>query len=191
MRADAQRNRDRIVAAAAVLFAEHGPSACLEEIAHRAGVSVTTIYRRFPGRTHLAIAVLEHNFLSYADAVERTLGERRAGYAFDNLIVELASLQTSEPTLRLLLKTGLDQTPLIEQCSTAILQNFGAVIARAQRENALRPDLSVTDVLTSLLASALVLEATRNLAPQVWRRYVALVVDGFHADPVRQLIPPT
>ena len=191
LRADALRNRDRIVNAAARLFAEQGPSASLEDIAHCAGVSLATLYRRFPTRADLEIAVLEHNLLSHVDAVERALRKRRAGDAFDKLIFELASLQTSERTLRLLLKTGLAQTPLIEQRTTAILQNLGKLIAKAQREDALRPDLCVTDVLVTLLANAFLLEATRDTAPQVWRRYVALVVNGFHANHYRPLPPPT
>lgn len=191
LRADALRNRERIVKAAARIFAERGPSASLEDIAHCAGVGLATLYRRFPTRGDLEIAVLEHNLLSHVDAVERALRKRRAGDAFDNLIIELASLQTSERTLRLLLKTGLAQTPLIEQRTAAILQNLEKLIAKAQREDALRPDLCVTDVLVTLLANAFLLEATRDAAPQVWRRYVALVVNGFHANHDRPLPPPT
>src|SRR6478735_3090144 len=56
LRADAERNRERIVSAAARLFAEQGLSVPLEDVARAAGVGVATLYRRFPTRTDLAIA---------------------------------------------------------------------------------------------------------------------------------------
>jgi len=57
LRADARRNRDRLIEAAAPAFAEHGTAASLEEIARRAGVGIGTLYRHFPTREHLVEVV--------------------------------------------------------------------------------------------------------------------------------------
>ena len=57
MRADAVRNREKVLTAAAATFAQHGPDASLEEIAHRAGVGIGTVYRHFPDRQSLMVAL--------------------------------------------------------------------------------------------------------------------------------------
>ncbi|MCB0947563.1 MAG: helix-turn-helix transcriptional regulator, partial [Mycobacterium sp.] len=67
LRADAERNRERIVVAASRLFAEQGLSVPLEDVARAAGVGVATLYRRFPNGTGLAIAAFKRNMSSYID----------------------------------------------------------------------------------------------------------------------------
>ena len=65
------------------------------------------------------------------------------------------------------------------------------MIARAQQAGALRPDIGVGDVVVLLLANAGVLEATREHAPQAWRRFAALMVDAMRAGTHEPLPPPT
>ena len=65
------------------------------------------------------------------------------------------------------------------------------MIAHAQQAGALRPDIGVGDVVVLLLANAGVLEATREHAPQAWRRFAALMVDAMRAGTHEPLPPPT
>ncbi|WP_325096551.1 TetR/AcrR family transcriptional regulator [Mycolicibacterium vinylchloridicum] len=191
LRADAERNRERIVTAAARLFAEQGLSVPLEDVARAAGVGVATLYRRFPTRTDLAIAAFERNMTSYEDAVDKALGNPVAWDGFRDLVYEVCELQASDPGLRALLTTAFPASSVIEQRATEAIDKLGRVIVRAQQDGTLRPDIGVGDIVVMLLADAGVLEATREHAPQAWRRFAALMVDAFRVGPHEPLPPPT
>nr|MBF0685387.1 helix-turn-helix transcriptional regulator [Pseudomonas sp.] len=67
LRADAQRNRDQILAAAEAVFREKGTGVPLDEVAKRAGVGIGTLYRRFPTREDLLAAAYNARFLAFAE----------------------------------------------------------------------------------------------------------------------------
>ena len=75
LRADARRNRERIVAAARVVFAEQGLGASMNEVARRAGVGLATLLRRFPSRDLLVAAALGDRMGEFAALVERALDD--------------------------------------------------------------------------------------------------------------------
>ena len=75
LRADARRNRERLVAAAREIFTEHGSAASMEAIAKRAGVGVGTLYRHFPNRFDIVEAVYETDVHELAEAAERVVAE--------------------------------------------------------------------------------------------------------------------
>lgn len=189
LRADAQLNRDRILAAAAELFAERGLSVPLEEIAGRAGVGVATLYRRFPTRADLATAAFERNISRYTTAVDRALAEPRAWDGFRALIVELCRLQASDAGMRDLLTTAFPASSVVEQRTNAGVEKLKVLIERAQREGNLRADVVVADIVVLLLANAGVLRATGHTAPDAWRRFAALMIDGFAAAPSAPVAP--
>ena len=191
LRADAERNRERIVTAAARLFAEQGLSVPLEDVARSAGVGVATLYRRFPTRTDLAIAAFERNMTSYIDAVEKAFSNPRPWDGFRELVFDLCALQASDPGLRALLTTAFPASSVIEQRAAETVDKVGEVIARAQQDGSLRSDIGVGDVVVMLLANAGVLEATREHAPEAWRRFAALMIDAFRAGEHAPLPPPT
>jgi len=191
LRADAERNRERIVNAAARLFAEQGLSVPLEDVARSAGVGVATLYRRFPTRTDLAIAAFECNMSSYVDAVERALANPNPWDGFCELVFDLCAMQASDPGLRALLTTAFPASSVIEVRVAETVAKVEELIDRAQRQGALRPDIEVGDVVVMLLANAGVLEATREHAPDAWRRFAALMVDSFRVGAHGPLPPPT
>ena len=191
LRADAERNREAIVTAAARLFAEQGLSVPLEDVARSAGVGVATLYRRFPTRTDLAIAAFERNMTSYIDAVEKALANPQPWDGFRDLVFDLCALQASDPGLRALLTTAFPASSVIEQRAAETVDKVGELIARAQLDGSLRPDIGVGDVVVMLLANAGVLEATREHAPDAWRRFAALMIDAFRAGTHGPLPPPT
>jgi AcrR family transcriptional regulator len=183
LRADAQVNRDRILSAAADLFAERGLSVPLEEIAGRAGVGVATLYRRFPTRADLATAAFERNISRYTSAVDRALAEPRAWDGFAALIFALCELQAGDAGMRDLLTTAFPASSVVEQRTNEAVDKLRTLIEGAQREGSLRPDVVVADVVVMLLANAGVLRATGHSAPDAWRRFAALMIDGFAAAP--------
>lgn len=163
----------------------------LEDVARSAGVGVATLYRRFPTRTDLAIAAFERNMTSYEDAVDKALSNPVAWDGFRDLVYEVCELQASDPGLRALLTTAFPASSVIEQRATEAIDKLGQVIARAQEDGMLRPDIGVGDIVVMLLADAGVLEATREHAPGAWRRFAALMVDAFRVGPHEPLPPPT
>jgi AcrR family transcriptional regulator len=189
LRADAQLNRDRILAAAAKLFAERGLSVPLEEIAGRAGVGVATLYRRFPTRADLAAAAFERTMSRYTEAVDRALASPRAWDGFRAMVFELCELQASDAGLRDLLTTEFPASTAIEARTNETVGKVKVLIARAQNEGPMRPDVVVADIVVLLLANAGVLKATGNAAPHAWRRFAALMLDAFRSQPDAPLPP--
>jgi AcrR family transcriptional regulator len=182
LRADAQLNRDRILSAAAELFAERGLGVPLEEIARRAGVGVATLYRRFPTRADLAEAAFERSMSKYTRAVDRALANPVAGDGFCDLIFELCKLQAGDAGLRDLLTTTFPATSSVEQRTNEAVEKLKALIGRAQAEGSVRSDLVVADVIVMLLANSGVLASTGAAAPDAWRRFAALMIEAFCAD---------
>lgn len=191
LRADAERNRERIVTAAADLFAQRGLSVPLEEVARAAGVGVATLYRRFPTRTDLAIEVFERNMAAYTAAVDKALASPSADDGFRGLIYDLCALQAADPGRRALLTTAFPASSRIEQRAAEAVEKMGEIVERAHREGSLRPEIGVSDVVVMLLANAGVLEATHAHAPDTWRRFAALALDAFCVGPHGTLPPPT
>lgn len=193
LRADAKLNRDRILGAAAELFAERGLSVPLEEIAARAGVGVATLYRRFPTRADLAAAAFERNISRYTQAVDRALANHQAWEGFKTLVFELCELQASDAGLRDLLTTAFPASSAVEQRTNETVEKVRSLMERAQAEGSLRADVVVADVVVMLMANAGVLRTTSTAAPDAWRRFAALMVDAFRAGPGGRLppAPPT
>jgi AcrR family transcriptional regulator len=189
LRADAKLNRDRILAAAAKLFAERGLSVPLDEIAARAGVGIATLYRRFPTRADLAAAAFERSMSGYTDAVDRALANPRPWDGFRGLVFDLCELQASDAGLRDLLTTQFPASSVIEARTSEAVDKVKLLIARAQDEGAMRLDVVVADIVVMLLANAGVLKATGRAAPDAWRRFAALMVDAFRT-PADEPLPP-
>jgi AcrR family transcriptional regulator len=182
LRADAQLNRDRILSAAAELFADRGLGVPLEEIARRAGVGVATLYRRFPTRADLAAAAFERSMSKYTEAVDRALTNPSAGDGFRGLIFDLCELQARDAGLRDLLTTSFPARSTIEKRTAEAIGKLKELIGRAQAEGSIRADLVVADVVVLLLANSGVLAATGEAAPDAWRRFAALMADAFRAE---------
>jgi AcrR family transcriptional regulator len=148
LRADARRNRDRIVAVAQDVFAEHGAGASLDEVARRAGVGPGTLYRHFPNRAALQEAV-------YRGAVEE-LG--RLGRA---LVATQAPEAALEGWMRLLVghmvaRRGLAEalidalgkgSEVFADCHRVLHETGRDLVERAKAAGAVRADLDQRDLL--------------------------------------------
>jgi AcrR family transcriptional regulator len=190
LRADAERNRDRILDAAAQLFAERGLSVPLEDIARSAGVGVATLYRRFPTRADLAAATFERNISSYVEAVDEALANPRPWDGFRALVFALCELQARDAGLRDLVTTAFPASSEIERRVRETVEKVKVLIARAQADGDLRGEVVVADLVMMTVANAGILAATGNNAPDAWRRFAALTVDAFRAQPDSPPLPP-
>ncbi|MFF0525093.1 TetR/AcrR family transcriptional regulator [Actinomadura nitritigenes] len=174
LRADARRNRERVLAAARETFAESGPDASLNEIARRAGVGPGTLYRHFPTRRALLAAVL-------ADRVERLCARA------DLLIASETPAAALSGWLRAFLEHasgdhGLGGAALAGppdlgfDCHAAIRDAAGRVLGHAQRAGAARPDVTAADMTQLVVGVALATEGAAH-DPGQPARLLALVED--------------
>ncbi|MGV9376988.1 TetR/AcrR family transcriptional regulator [Nonomuraea sp. NPDC003707] len=173
-RADAQRNYDRLLAAAAQVFAERGTDAPLDDVARRAGVGNATMYRHFPTRTDLLVAV-------YADEVAQLCARGQtlsaAGSPAQALHEWLRLFMdhiASKRDLALAVTGDSGATALVAQWHASMLATASGLLDAAKRAGAVRADLDVRDLLTLVRGIALTAadraQSDRLLALIDWSR---------------------
>lgn len=177
LRADAERNRVALLAAAREVFGEQGLDASLDEIARRAGVGNATLYRRFPNRRELIAEVFAGRMTEYVQLAEAALREPDAWIAFVGYLTRLCEFQATDRGLsELLVTTTFDDDARLTALRATAQRRTNEVIRRAQAEGGLRPDFTRKDLLLLLTANAGVLQ--RSADPNAWRRQLALLLDG-------------
>ena len=177
LRADAERNRVALLAAAREVFGEQGLDASLDEIARRAGVGNATLYRRFPNRRELIAEVFAGRMTEYVELAERALREPDAWVAFVGFLTRLCELQATDRGLsELLVTTTFDGDARLTELRSTAQRRTDELIRRARSEGGLRPDFTRKDLLLLLIANAGVVR--RSADPRAWRRQLALLVDG-------------
>jgi len=173
MRADARRNYQRLLAAAAAAFAERGADdVSLEEIARRAGVGIGTLYRHFPTRQ----ALLEAVYHDQVDALEVLVAELLQSDSPGAALAEwLAALMAFGKAKRSLTAAMLD-SELLSSCKAMLHAATDTLLARAQQAGAVRADVQGTDVIR--LTHAVSLAADMGQDPGQAERMLALVLGG-------------
>src|SRR4051794_23260971 len=158
MRADAQRNYERLLEEAKQAFIVHGTDVALEDIARHAGVGIGTLYRHFPDRHSLMNAV----FIRELDALNERARELAAtDDPAEALFTWLRSVAAHSAMYRGLSSAILAQADgRMLQCKTRLRESGGALLARAQEAGAVRSGVEMGDLLK--LTSALVLCAEKN-----------------------------
>ncbi len=180
-RADARRNREKILSAAADAFAETGLDAQVEDIARRAGVGVGTLYRHFPTKEALFDALAREHFERLADIVEAIDPGADPWRAFEDAIwqcaravadnVALCEIIAGHPGTMAAAAAGQERL----QAATALL------IDGARTQGAIREDATVSDVRTIMCGFGHVAAAQHAGAPLDWRRYLEIALDGLRA----------
>jgi AcrR family transcriptional regulator len=181
LRRDAERNRQRILEAARDAFAEEGLSVTLDEIAHRAGVGVGTVYRRFPDKELLVEALFEDEMTAFVAMGDECL---RAEDSWDGLVTFLERASEKHACDRGFKEVALSGARGLDRCDRArqmMLPVVVALVARAQADGTLRADLEATDLPLLQLMLGSLSECTRDVDPAIWRRYFAIVTDGLRA----------
>ncbi|MGK5115027.1 MULTISPECIES: TetR/AcrR family transcriptional regulator [unclassified Geodermatophilus] len=186
LRADAQRNRDAIVAAARDVMGRRGLDAPLDEIAQTAGVGNATVYRHFPTRQGLVQAVFADGMRRYASAAERAMEVDDPWTAVRGYLTEICALQAEHRALADLV-TSREYVDATRSVAVARLRQL---LARAQAAGVLRPDLTVDDVALVLMANAGVVRQLPERAVEASDRLVALLLDGLRAPDASSGAPP-
>lgn len=177
LRRDAERNRERILAAAQVLFAQRGLDATLDDIAREAGVGIGTVYRRFANKEELVDALFEDKLAGVLEVGEAALAHEDAWDGLVLWVEGVSGILARDRGLKavLLSEHGRDR---FARARAQIVPLASAIVQRAKDAGVVRPDLAVTDipVLEFMLTSAA--ELTEDVDPDLWRRYLVIVLDG-------------
>jgi AcrR family transcriptional regulator len=179
LRADAQRNRQRVLDAAFEVFAVEGGDAAMEAIARRACVGVGTVYRHFATKEALIEALVQVRFEDMLCRVEQALERDDDPWA---AIVELfnhaASLQSRDRIFAEM--NDPHQIPGVAPVLAQLLVGWEKLIARAKAQGTLREDFEADDIPCVMCGLANVVMSARSEAH--WRRYLSILLSGLRAE---------
>ncbi|MDA0184512.1 TetR/AcrR family transcriptional regulator [Solirubrobacter phytolaccae] len=192
LRRDAERNRRRILDAAATVFAEHGLGASLDDIADEAEVGVGTVYRRFPNKELLIDALFDEQVASIVALAEAALAIEDPWDGLEHFMRSALERQAANRGLKeLILGARMGRgTGCTAEGRTRIEPLVRRLVERAQADGSLRDDLDTTDMPLIQMMVGSVADYTRSVDPEVWQRLLTVVLDGLRAKPdVRTPMP--
>ena len=183
LRRDASRNRERVLQAARELFAERGLEVTMDEIARHAGVGVATAYRRFGHRDELVGALFEERMLDYVARAAEALAAEDAWAGLVGFLERGVAMQAADRGLKDLLMSHSHTLDRVIRVRERTLPLIERLVARAHEQGALRADAGALDLPMVSLMLGQVIDFSGDVAPELWRRYVALLLDGLRARP--------
>jgi AcrR family transcriptional regulator len=173
LRRDAVRNYERILGAAREVLGEAGASACIEDIAARAGVGVGTVYRRFTSKDALIDELLRLVLEELNAAADRALA-RSDGHGLEDLLRAFGQSFADHARYANLL---MEREP--DAASTRRIRAAIAVLSdRAVASGTIRPDIKAADVLALISAMRGLVQAEADLAPDAWQRFLDIHLAG-------------
>ncbi|MFF4899730.1 TetR/AcrR family transcriptional regulator [Streptomyces sp. NPDC001068] len=190
LRRDAQRNRDAIVAAARKAFAEQGLDASLEGVAREAGVAIGTLYRHFPRRLDLVEELFTAKFTELLAAAEEAAAMDDAWEGFCHYLERLCELQACDRAFNDLASARLPLHALGRGMFERAQELGAQIFHNAQQQGALRADVTPEDLAFVVWSQAGIIQATRAVAPNAWRRHLHLLLDAFRAQCAHELPEP-
>lgn len=179
-RADALRNRARVVEAAEAVFGERGLDAGMDEVAARAGVGKATIYRSFPSKEHLVAAVAVQRMRWFQERAEAA-AERPDGFAaFEELLVAAAEVQARDRVLAGAL-AAVPEVPELVEARRATRDALDRAMAVGRAAGELRADATPDDVRVLFAGVCRVLHDDGERDVEVWRRNARLIAAALRA----------
>ena len=180
LRKDAARNRALLVQAGREVFAERGLEASLDDVARHAGLGVGTAYRHFANKYELARAI-------FTEAIDQLVANADAAAQLDDawsglvaFLEAAAEAQTADRGLREVMM-GVHDPDDMKQVNDRINASLAAIVDRAKSAGEVRDDLEFSDIGALLLMLCTVADVTGDIAPDLWRRYLPMLLDGLRA----------
>jgi AcrR family transcriptional regulator len=191
LRRDAERNRLRILEAAADAFAERGLGITMDDIAEHAGVGVGTVYRRFPDKELLIEALFEERVAEVVAMAERAAAEDDPWDALIGFIERAQALQADNRGLKELVLGTAHGRERVASVRERMAPLAATLVARAQAAGQLRPDIAGSDLPLIHMMLGAIVDFTREVEGETWRRMFAIVIDGLRArEPRTELRAP-
>jgi AcrR family transcriptional regulator len=191
LRQDARRNRERILSGARELFASGGVDAPVDEITRHAGVGMGTLYRHFPTKDDLVDAVLEEAFDAYVALAEEAVEAADASTAFTTFLERVLELHAGNRGLMQVIASSERGRERAQATRERVQPLVRRLVERAQSAGGLRADLTAEDVPVLFRALGRIIELTDEGQPDLWRRYLNLLLDGLRPGAATPLpVPP-
>jgi AcrR family transcriptional regulator len=180
LRADARRNRERVLKAARAVFAAQGHEAQMDDVARQAQVGVGTVYRHFPTKEALIEALALEAFQRVETAAREALEIADPWEALTHSLWAGAESLAGDRALAELMATFPGPVLQGAQVEEDLRASMTELIARARDAGVLRPDIVLDDVVMLMCGVG---AATRkaHACPEAWRRHVTIVIDGLRA----------
>jgi AcrR family transcriptional regulator len=177
-RADARRNRERLVTSARQVFAEEGGGASMEAIARQAGVGVGTLYRHFPQRIDIVEAVYLDDVDELVRAAEEAVTDLEPWPAVVAFLEAFVRYAQRKRTFLNELREAFDKNPELRSlCRERIDDAMELVIDRAQRAGVIRTDVGSADLIQLVMPMCTNASVTEDQST----RLLAMILDGLRA----------
>ncbi len=186
LRADARRNRERVLKAARLVFAEHGREAQMDDVARRAGVGVGTVYRHFPTKEALVQALALDLFEGLVRGAREALQIEDPWEAFTHALWTGGNLLASDRAFTEI--ASMAEMPITPELQTELNGIFLELVRRAQAAGQLREDI-VLDDIPMVMCGIGMATAKPHCCPEAWRRHLAIVIDGLRATNASGTLP--
>ena len=176
-RADARRNREKVLEAARRQFAERGLDAQIDEIARDAGVGVGTVYRHFPTKEDLLEALADHRFAGLAESAAKALEADDAWQGFVGFMTYSARVMAEDRAL----SEAMHQRPgmCTEAAERVHLHDITAeVVERAKASGELRPDIEASDIPSLVCGIGRALRGAPGRPAMSWERHLEIILAG-------------
>jgi AcrR family transcriptional regulator len=178
LRADAERNRQRLLAAAKELFATRGLDVTLDEVARHAGVGTGTAYRRFPNKDALIEALMVDRIGELGAIATECLEDPDPWNGLAGYFERALALQASDRGLKDVLFSATRGRERVAHARRALAPAVTRLVRRAVEAGVVRSDLATSDVpLVNFMLNTIV-DFGRDVEPELYRRYLAIVLDG-------------
>jgi AcrR family transcriptional regulator len=178
LRADAERNRLRLLDAAKELFATRGLDVTLDDIARHAGVGTGTAYRRFANKEELIDALMVDRIEELSAIARDCLEEPDPWVGLTSYFERALALMASDRGLKEVLFSEGRGHDRVAHARRAIAPVVTKLVRRAVEAGAVRRELSTTDVPIISIMLNTVVDFVRDVEPEVYKRYLAIVLDG-------------
>jgi AcrR family transcriptional regulator len=190
LRADAARNRARIVAAAAEVFAERGLDASTAEIADRAGVGEATVYRRFPTKDALITAIIATHMEEMLAIADECLSEPDPWRGLERFLFEMGERANADQGVSDAAKERCVAAPELNPLRKRMLDLCGELVRRGQRAGVVREDAAGQDLVFLIAAvGSLGKMPFPGLREDLWKRYLGILLDGLRPAGATKLRP--
>ena len=177
-RADAERNRTKILGAARSAFADHEAEVSMAEISRRAGVGMATLYRNFPGRRELLEALFTDEVNAVCEAAQGPEAETPGALLMAWLHQFFAFFNTKRHIASELLKHSDESDPFFSENRDRVLAAGQPLLAAAQRSREVRGDLTLDQILDMIIAIA-----TIHGDPDYLEPILRTTLDGLRSQP--------
>lgn len=177
LRKDAVRNRELLIAAAREVFARRGIEASLDDVARQAGLGVGTAYRHFANKHELLSAMMTETINQIIEDAERAASMDDPWQGLVSFFESMVATQARDRGLREVLM-GIHDPEQLEQVQQRMSPPLNEIVRRAKRAGAIRRDLEPSDVGMIVAMLCTVTEIAGDTEPDLWRRFLALALDG-------------